>query len=159
MRISFPLLLVAMVGASCISAIAAAHWTHYSNARFGYGIDIPPGFSEVREADNSDGGVSRSADGVAELKVWGAYLAERDFKSDVAERVQSDEGDGWAISYDRRTAENASWSGSKGSQILYLRAVKGCDGSAAYFQLTYDRSEIKAYDKIINRLAKTLRPC
>ncbi|MDB5554545.1 MAG: hypothetical protein JWL86_4529 [Rhizobium sp.] len=159
MRIRLPVLLVAMIAASCISAVAAAHWTHYFNARFGYGIDIPPGFSEVQEADNSDGGVSRSAEGAAELKVWGAYLGDDDFATDVSQRVQSDTADGWMISYDRRTGENASWSGSKGAQILYMRAVKGCDGSAAYFQIVYDRSELKAYDTIVKRLVKTLRPC
>jgi hypothetical protein len=150
---------IAIVGVAFVSTVSAASWTHYFNARYGYGIDIPPGFSEVQEADNSDGGVSRSADGAAELKVWGAYLSDGDFKSDIAERVLSDAGDGWTISYDRRTAGNASWSGSKGSQILYMRAVKGCDDSAAYFQLIYARSEMKAYDKIVERLVKSLSAC
>lgn len=159
MRIRFPVLLVAIVGMAFVSVVSAAGWTHYFNARFGYGIDIPPGFSEVREADNSDGGVSRSADGAAELRVWGAYLVDGDFKSDVAERVRSDAGDGWTISYDRRTARNASWSGSKGPRILYMRAAKGCDDSAAYFQIIYDRSELKAYDKIVKRLVKSLSAC
>jgi len=159
MRMRFLVFLVAIIGVVLGSAASAAGWTHYFNARFGYGIDIPPGFSEVQEADNSDGGVSRSADGAAELKVWGAYLSDGDFKSDVAERVRSDAGDGWTISYDRRMAGNASWSGSKGSQILYMRALKGCDESAAYFQLIYARSGIKAYDKIVKRLVKSLSAC
>lgn len=158
-RIRFPVPTLAIVAASCLSVVAATGWTHYFNARYGYGIDIPPGFSEVQEAHNSDGGASRSADGAAELKVWGAYLSDGDFKSDVAERVQSDAGDGWTISYDRRTAANASWSGSKGHQILYMRAVKGCEDSAAYFQLIYERSEMKAYDKIVKRLVRSLSAC
>jgi len=150
---------IAIVGVIFVSTISAASWTRYFNVRFSYGVDIPPGFSEVLEADNSDGGRSRSADGAAELKVWGAYLPDGDFKSDVAERIQSDAGDGWTISYDRRAAGHASWSGTRGSQILYMRAVKGCDSSAAYFQLIYDRSSMKAYDKIVERLVKSLRAC
>jgi hypothetical protein len=159
MRIRFLALSVAVAGVAFVSVASAAGWTHYVNARFGYGIDIPPGFSEVQEADNSDGGVSRSADGAAELKVWGAYLVDSDFRSDVARRVRSDAADGWTISYDRRTGGNASWSGSKGPHILYVRALKGCEDSTAYFQLIYDRAQLKAYDKIVDRLVKSLSAC
>lgn len=150
---------IAIVGVAFVATVSAAGWTTYVNARFGYAIDIPPGFSAVQEAENSDGGVSQSVDGGAELKVWGAYLSDGDFTSDVAARIRSDTGEGWTISYDRRTAGHASWSGTKGSQILYMRAVKGCDGSAAYFQLIYARSEMKAYDAIVTRLVKSLRAC
>jgi hypothetical protein len=90
------------------------------------------------------------------LRVWGAYLVDRDFKSDVADRVQSDATEGWVISYDRRTAESASWSGSKDGRVFYARAVLGCDDAAIYFRLEYDRSQLKAYDAIVSRLVKSL---
>ena len=145
------------VGLVVTSLSASANdWERYDNPRFAYAIDIPPGFSAVAEAENSDGGVSTSGDGNAELRMWGAYLVDRDFKSDVSDRVQSDSSQGWDISYDRRTAKSASWSGSKDGRIFYARAMTGCDDAVIYFRLEYDRSQLKAYDAIVGRMAKSL---
>jgi hypothetical protein len=149
-----------MVGVGLVAAATRAsadEWRRYDNLRYVYGIDIPPDFSDVAEAENSDGGVSTSADGMAELRVWGAYLVDGDFKSDVADRIQSDSSDRWDISYDRRTSNSASWSGSKGGRVFYARAVKGCDDAAIFFRLEYERSQLKAYHAIVGRLVKSLR--
>lgn len=149
-----------MVGALLVAAphqSSAADWGRYDNPRFAYAIDIPPGFSEVVEAANSDGGVSNSADGKAELRVWGAYLVDEDFKSDIEDRVRSDASDGWEISYDRRKAENASWSGSRDGRVFYARAMTGCDDATIHFRLEYDRADLRTYDTIIGRLVKSLR--
>jgi hypothetical protein len=151
-------LVVAAVGFSYVSAQADS-WSRYENARFGYGIDIPPGFSEVAEAQNGDGGVSASADGTAELRIWGGYLVVGDFKSDIDDSVRSDQAEGWAISYDRRKADSASWSGSRGDRIIYVRAVKACDDSAVHFRLEYDRGDLDAFDAIVSRLVRSLRAC
>lgn len=136
---------------------AADSWNRYINARFAYSIDIPPGFSKVEEADNGDGGVSRSAEGDAELLVWGGYLAVGDFKSEIAERVRSDTIEGWKISYDRRTTSTASWSGSKGDRVFYARAVEACDDASIHFRLEYDRGDIESYNAIVGRLVKSLK--
>jgi hypothetical protein len=158
MRSGFLAALIATILAVLPFDAGAADWSRYDNARFAYAIDIPPGFSRVAEADNSDGGVSTSADGKAELRIWGAYLVDSDFKSEIAGRVESDRSEGWAISYDRRTAKSASWSGSKGARIAYSRAVKGCDGAAIYFRIEYDRADMDGYSDIVGRLVKSLRP-
>ncbi len=138
-------------------AALAAGWSHYANDRYGYAIDIPPGFSEVAESDNSDGGVSTSADGQTKLRVWGAYIMQDSFADEIAWRIAQDKADGWQISYDRRLAKAASWSGSKGNRIFYQRSVAGCDGAAYYFNLEYDRSALKANDAIVKRLVKSLQ--
>lgn len=150
---------------ACVMALAlaqtaaAAGWSSYGNARFGYSIDVPPGFSQVVEADNSDGGISTSADGHATLRVWGGYIMQDSFAGEVAWRIDQDKSDGWNISYEKRTAKAASWSGTKGSRVFYQRAVIGCDGAAAYFNLEYERSAIKVYDKVVSRLVKSLTGC
>ena len=147
-----------LVGALLAAAPASAgDWGRYDNPRFAYEIDLPPDFSAVSEAENGDGGVSRSADGEAELRVWGAYLVDRDFKADIADRVHSDASEGWKIPYDRRTAKNASWSGSKDGRVFYARAMKGCDDAAIYFRLEYNHSRLKLFDPIVGRLVKSLR--
>ncbi|UVC11052.1 hypothetical protein IHQ71_10990 [Rhizobium sp. TH2] len=156
MRSGFLVALVSAVMAVAPLQAIAGDWSRYDNVRFAYAIDIPPDFSEVAEAENSDGGVSASADGKAELRVWGGYLVDSDFKSEIAGRVQSDTSEGWAISYDRRTGTNASWSGSKSGRVFYARSMKGCDDAAIYFRLEYDRADLDAYHGIVGRLVKSL---
>lgn len=135
----------------------AAGWGHYSNARFQYGIDIPPGFSAVAEAENGDGGATASADGRAKLAVWGSYLADRDFAAEVRWRADQGHGDGWTIAYQKQTKTWAVWSGARGNRIVYERAIAGCDDAAAYFRLEYDKDQAKAFDPIVSRLNASLR--
>jgi hypothetical protein len=37
------------------AAAFAQGWEPYVNARFGFAVDVPPGFTLVQEADNGDG--------------------------------------------------------------------------------------------------------
>ena len=151
-----PLLLTLAIGAA-----QADDWSIYHNARFGYQIDIPPSFSGVAEAENGDGGISSSADSPAELRVWGGYLTEGNFDDEVQWRIDQDITDRWIITYQKWKEFWASWSGVKGDRVIYQRAIEVCDGAAAYFRLEYDKSQVKAFDKVIARLVKSLRsaPC
>ena len=56
---------------SFATAAPGAEWGWYENARFGYVIDLPPGFVGEGEADNGDGQVFNSADGTQLLRVHG----------------------------------------------------------------------------------------
>jgi hypothetical protein len=137
------------------TALSADGWTRYLNPRYGYGIDIPPGFTPISESDNSDGGTSRSADGRAELAVWGANLLVDTLPSDVQSRIHSSEDDGWRIAYSKLTGKWASWSGEREGRIFYARAVQLCeDDQAGYFQLEYPASEREAFDPLVERLVK-----
>lgn len=156
MRSGIAALFLGTVSALMAVPASADSWGRYDNRRFDYAIDIPPGFSGVAEAENGDGGMSLSADETAELRIWGAHLVERDFRADIAERIRSDVSEGWAISYDRRTAIKASWSGSKRGRIFYARAMKGCDDAAIHFRLEYEQSQLQSYDAIVGRLVESL---
>jgi hypothetical protein len=142
---------------SIASAAPAAGWSNYVNDRYGYSIGIPPGFSAIVEADSSDGGVSTSTDGKAKLSVWGAYIMEGSFAGEIKSRIDRDKSDGWTIAYDRRLPKAASWSGSKGDRIFYQRSIAGCDDAVYYFNIEYDRANLKTYDPIITRLVKSLQ--
>ena len=54
-------ILTAMRDLICLFAIVlaapvlASDWGQYDNARFGYRVDVPPGFEWGKEADNGDG--------------------------------------------------------------------------------------------------------
>jgi hypothetical protein len=145
------LLLVFSAGAG----LSAEAWNRYVNARYGYGIDIPAGFSRISEAANGDGGVSRSADGKAELSVWGANLLLDTLRSDVEGRIQSASDDGWEIGYKKITQRWASWSGTRDGRIFYARAIALCaDDQAGYFRIEYPEEQRDDFDAIVKRLVK-----
>lgn len=138
------------------TVVQAVDWSNYGNARFGYRIDIPPGFSAVTEAANGDGGISNSHDGSAELRVWGGYTIEGDFQAEVRRRIEQDVANGWHVTYQKQHPAWASWSGTKGDRIFYERAIPACDRAAAYFRLEYDTDRKEAFDPIVRRLVRSL---
>jgi len=143
--------------ASGIVAAGAFEWGHYVNSRFAYSIDIPPEFSAIEEADNGDGGMSRSDDKLSELAVWGSNLVEGDLSDDFASRLAAAEADGWTVSYRRETPTWASWSGSQQGRLFYARAITLCAGQAAYFLFEYPKARQESYDAIVKRLVKSLK--
>ncbi len=149
---------IVVAGLLCLAALAAhaaRGWARYQNDRYGYSIELAPGFSPVREADNRDGGTSKSTQGNATLAVWGTNLLVDSFKSDVNSRIESASSDGWEISYKSVKTRRASWSGSRGDRIFYAHGAPGCDGQAAYFQIDYDASAKDDFDAIIRRMVKS----
>lgn len=138
-------------------AALAAGWSSYGNARFGYVVEIPPGFAAIHEADNGDGGTSKSAMGYATLAVWGANLVDQTFAADVASRMSSAASEGWALGYKVVTGRGASWSGLRGDRILYAHAIPRCRDQAAFVQIEYDASTRVAFDPIVSRVARSLK--
>src|SRR6478672_5248928 len=102
-----PRFFAALVALLALAGAAAAP-ARYINARYGYAVDLPAGFGPVREADNSDGGLSKSADGQSQLAVWGANLLLDPLSADVQGRIDSASQEGWEISYRKVTARWAS---------------------------------------------------
>lgn len=151
------ILLMAALGASS-SAGAADDWTRYSNPRFGYSAAVPPGFTLQREADNGDGATFRSEDGRSELSIYGTTVEDGEFAGAARKRVDWDRADGWTITYDKVTEGWASYSGTRSSDILYVRGIALCDGDAAYFHLRFPRDALKAFNGVIRRMVKSLRP-
>jgi hypothetical protein len=142
------------------SAIAA-DWSSYANARFGATIDIPPGFmNDVPEPENGDGLTFHSADGKAELLVWGNNLVDADFNQDVAARLKSDMEDGWNISY-VAGVNGSGWqvySGTREGRLLYAKSISSCkDTQALHFRLEYPEAQENDFDPVVERLAKSLK--
>lgn len=138
------------------TAALAEDWEPYANARFGFVVDIPPGFTLEREADNGDG--RTYSRGAATLAVWGNYLMAGDFAEDVAYRRATYQKEGWDLSYDRRTAGWASLSGTRGETILYHRTVALCDDTLASFVLEYPETMKGEISPLVGRLVKSLHP-
>lgn len=141
-----------------VSPALAGEWGFYESPRFGFGIDIPPGFSLSHESANGDSRLYNTEGGRELLAVWGAYLEERDFSTGVTERIEQDAADGWNISYRRETPDWVSYSGTKEGQIRYVRAIRYCNDRAAFFSIDYDQQDKEAFDPVVLRLVRSFDP-
>lgn len=131
----------------------AASWQPYINARFGFAVEIPPGFMLLNEADNGDG---RSyARDTATFAVWGHYLTG-DFAEEVNERRDTYRQEGWNLTYDRQEGGWASLSGTRGDRILYHRVVTLCGDAVASFVLNYPETMKAEISPLVGRLVKSL---
>lgn len=157
MRFGYVTCLLAALAFS-LPVFAADGWTTYTNPRFGFALAIPPGFVLAQESDNGDGATFRSNDARAELLVFGTNIVDGDFSGEVRQRIGWDSNDGWAISYEKITKGWASYSGARGPEILYVRGILLCDGSAGYFHLRYPQAALKTFDPLIGQMVKSLRP-
>lgn len=151
------LTVIAFLLASAIATRAADDWQPYSNARFGYVLDIPPGFELQTEGNEGDGASFHANDNGATLAVFGGAM-DGDFETDVNDRIGHEREGNWRIVYSRVTTAWASYSGSRGKEVFYTRAVALCDGRAAYFRLQYRKSRLTSFDGVISRMAEALRP-
>jgi hypothetical protein len=149
-------LIVALVLTILCTPAFAADWTHYANARFGYSIDVPPGFVAGGEADNGDGQVFASP--TARLTIFGGNIVEGDFEAEARQRRQWATDEGWGLTYQVSTPAAASFSGKRGSRILYTRLIALCGGTQfAMFSLDYSTTDLRAFDPVVERLVRSLR--
>jgi hypothetical protein len=136
------------------SPVLAEDWGRYSNDRFGYAVDVPPGFSWGRESDNGDGRAFR--DGTRKLSVWGGNIVEDSFESAARAAIGFAADDGWAITYQAVAPDWASFSGTQGQRVLYERMIALCDGRYAAFQLEYSAPDIGRMTPVVERLVQSL---
>jgi hypothetical protein len=149
-------ILLALILTLFATPLCAAEWGHYLNERFGVEADVPPGFAPGEPPANGDG--LGFATPTAKLSIYGSLIVDGDFESNVAQRVQWSQDDGWAITYQASTPNWASWSGTRGSRILYVRAIRMCDGEGyGAFELEYSEADLKAFNAVVDRLAASLR--
>ena len=150
MRILLALLLLLPV------PVMAAGWGHYTNARYGYAIDVPSSFAARGESENGDGQLFKTP--TATLAVFGGNILEGDFENEVRLRQNYAEQDGWAITYQVSTPQRASYSGKRTSRILYARMIPLCGGEQfAMFELEYSSVDLKAFNPIVDRLVASLK--
>lgn len=153
--------MMAIASLVLLAGPALAAGEHYGNARFGYWITIPAGFTCGPEADDGDGKSCRSTDGATELSFWGGYagVVNNDgFAGEVAFDMDADRKDGLAITYEKVTPGWAVWSGTRRGLIIYERMIAGCGGSQyAAFQVSYPPAKRDAMKPVIVGLTASLR--
>lgn len=138
----------------------AAEWVRFDNSRFGYAVDVPPGFVQAGQAPANDDGLRfASGNGTQRLTVWGGQIIEDSFESAVYASIGLAADDGWSIGYERVTPSWASFSGLRNGMVLYARAIALCGGQQyAAFELEYPERDLKAMSPVIERLVGSLKP-
>ena len=136
----------------------AQDWTPFGIRRFGFIVDIPPGFTYVRRVseERQEGAAFRNADGDA-IVIWGIALDIRDFPDNVEALMGQHEGEGWDITYQRITSKWAAYSGIKNGLIRYVKAITVCEDRVAFFLIDYDQGLKRDYDPVVTQMEKSLK--
>lgn len=141
-------------------AAAQAPWGIYENARYGYAVDIPPGFEGQGESDNGDGQVFLLDGRVGHLTVWGGFIVtEPDFESEAKARLAEDISAGWGLTAQSTTPTWATWSATKSGRVLHQHMIQLCDEvSYAALRLEYAQVDRPKLDPLVDQLAASLVP-
>ncbi len=130
----------------------------YTNVRFGYRVDYPvPELIPQPEAPNGDGRVFRSADGQAEMRVFGAFLLPE--LGTWAQLYQQElHKPGLRVTYRLRTPRMFVVSGYEdGGQTIYYTRRHFRDGLQTVLMLHYPRTQRQRYDPITAHVSRSLR--
>lgn len=144
-----------------VTPALAQYWTHYANARFGYELDIPPGFEGQGESDSGDGQIFYLPQSLQELTVWGGLLGvtAETFEGEAESRADAIMAAGWVISSASATPSWATLSGTRTNQALYQRMILLCDGeSYAAFRITHPAKDLAAMSSVLEGLARSFAP-
>ena len=83
------------------TAVAAGDgWQRYENPRFGFGLDIPPGFAAVPATTNTGDQLFKEIGGAGVLTVSGGTVQPGSFNQKWEATKAAYEADGWTLSYE-----------------------------------------------------------
>ena len=140
------------------AAPAQERWATYSNDRFGTTIDYPSRFRPGRPPDNNDGLSFTAADG-ATLSVWGSLNVMEHDVAGLETFLRESADRGTQFTY---RAAGKNWlvlSGTRDDRVFYKRyAFSHRNEIVNAFEISYPATLAAAYDPIVARLSKSLRP-
>ena len=151
--------LILIVAFAALSAPARAQdldtsWRTYVNGRFGVAVDYPDVFSPSGAApENGDGQTFKTADGAAQLTVYGGYNAN---KQTTAELMQAYKTAGVDYKYSKVGKTWFVLSGIKGPAIGYLRCNLGPSDVVGCFDIEYPSAEAAKWAPVVERLGRSL---
>lgn len=134
-------------------------WKTYFNDRFGTSIEYPSRFKPGRPPDNNDGQSFVAGDG-AQLAVWGSFNALEHDVAGLEAFLREDPKEQEKITY---RAAGKNWlvlSGTRGGdRLFYKRYILSHRNEVENaFEISYPAALAAAYDPIVARLSKSLRP-
>ena len=137
---------------TCVAAQTANYQT-YRNARFSYSISYPGNLLKPQgEAANGDGQAFLSADGRAEMRVWGQYNVNNQTLQAAYDEAVREFGSG--VSYKVMRQNWFVVSAIAGGKIHYRKTILRGDVFKT-FQIEYDESQKTTYDSVTARVSKS----
>lgn len=154
-----PTLVIAMgaIGLCLAHAPAAAEeqWATYSNPRFGATADYPADLFSVREPppENGDGQTFHTADGRAELTIYGTNNIDGEPPEVyVPKHVSLSD-----VTYKKIGSDFYAVSGTRGATIYYERCNFPNNDVLVCFYISYPLAQKATWDAIVTRIGRSLR--
>jgi hypothetical protein len=147
----------AAIAASAPSGVAVAQerWDTYANPRFGATAEYPADLFSTQEPppENGDGQTFHTADGRAELTIYGANNIDSDKPKTYVEKNVSLDG----VTFKKSTSKFYAVSGKRGGAIFYERCDFPDRDVLNCVYISYPAAEKAAWDKIVARISTSLR--
>jgi hypothetical protein len=136
------------------AALAQERWDTYLNPRFGAAADYPTDLFTVKDAppENGDGQTYRTADGRAELSIYGSYNIDGERPEPYVQRHVSLSD----VTYKKISADFYAVSGTRGGTIYYERCNFPNNDVLSCFYISYPAAEKAKWDPIVTRIGQSL---
>jgi hypothetical protein len=137
------------------AVVAQQNWATYTNPRFGTTADYPADIFTVQDppAENGDGQTFRTADGRAELSIYGTNNLEAERPQAYVTRHVNLED----VTFKRVTSDYYVVSGTRGANIYYERCNFPNDDVLNCVYVTYPAREKATWDATVTRISHSLR--
>ena len=149
-----PLILLLMVQ----SVSAAEPFSTYTNSRFNYSIEYPANLLIPRgEAPNGDGQIFASADGQAQMIIYGMHNVFERSLQDLFQKESQDAANAKIskqVTYKRQKDNWFVVSGYIGPKIFYQKTFLSNDLFKSFY-IEYPISQRKLYDPILGRMGRS----
>ena len=135
-------------------ALAEERWVTYANPRFGAAADYPADLFTVQAPppENGDGQTFRTADGHAELAIYGSYNTEDERpEAYVAHNVNLSD-----VTYKKIGSDFYAVSGTRGDAIYDERCNFPNHDVLSCFYVSYPAAEKANWDPIVARIGRSL---
>ncbi len=140
---------------SALPSPSLAGWSSYANARYGYTVYYPAGWTAGPEADNSDGLVL-TGDPTVTLTVYGTNATDT-IANVHQQAINSAKGLGVVVTYQTSTPNRSVVSGTKGDTVYYSSAWCG-KGSCNYLVFWYPTADKSTMDPLVTTITQRFSP-
>lgn len=160
-KVSSIILLTSLLGVFGLPALVQTRerWTTYSNPRFGTAADYPASLFTQRAPppENGDGQTFRTADGRAQLSIYGAYNVSADTPQSYLDNYFDFQGA--VVGLKRATARFYVVSGTRDKNLFYERCnfPPRHDDVIDCLTITYPAADKAAWDAVVARVSRSLR--
>lgn len=130
-------------------------WGHYSNDRFGYSIEVPPGFTSKGDGQTEDGQVFHRPESEQELTIWGGELPDG-FEANFFASMDKAVANYWRLGDEEVSAEWTQFQAFRVYSGMTERHIVLCDGTSfAAFRLEYPVRDLAAMEMVTKELVRS----